>query len=66
MTARHLAGGRQFDLVKADIANDIRGRLLVGHSIEKDLRVLGLSHPKWNRRDIATYPPFATVNIDKY
>lgn len=44
--------------VQHSVSALIKGRVLVGHSIENDLRVLLLSHPKKDTRDTARYPPF--------
>jgi len=47
----------------------LSGRVLVGHAIENDLRVLKLQHPLCDIRDTATYLPFMRVDMasrDKY
>nr|XP_026500034.1 RNA exonuclease 4-like [Vanessa tameamea] len=50
-----LENGRDFSLVKNQVANLIQARILVGHSIHFDLEVLQLSHPESKRRDLAKY-----------
>lgn len=40
-----------------------RGRVLVGHAIDNDLKVLGIQHPQGDIRDTATYLPFMRVDI---
>merc|ERR1712018_800440 len=41
-----------------EVAEILRGRVLVGHSLKHDLRVLFLDHPKRDIRDTASYKPF--------
>lgn len=47
--------------VQKEVAEIIRGKILVGHSLKNDLSVLFLSHPKKNIRDTARYKPFKKV-----
>jgi len=47
----------------------LSGRVLVGHAIDNDLRVIDIQHPLHNIRDTATYLPFMRVDMasrDKY
>jgi RNA exonuclease 4 len=41
-----------------DVAALIKGKVLVGHALKNDLKVLMLSHPRMMIRDTATYRPF--------
>lgn len=53
----HLVGAPPFETVQQQVADIITGRLLVGHSLDHDLKCLLLSHPKKMTRDTARYPP---------
>ncbi|KAJ6575030.1 hypothetical protein B0H19DRAFT_624101 [Mycena capillaripes] len=48
----------QFNVLQQHVANLIRGKIIVGHSIWNDLSVLGIPHPAVNTRDVALYQPF--------
>lgn len=50
--------GRPFTEVQLEVADIIRKRILIGHSIKHDLKVLRLSHPKRRIRDTQRYKPF--------
>jgi len=50
--------GADFKDVQLEVAEILRGRILVGHSLKHDLRVLFLDHPKRDIRDTASYKPF--------
>lgn len=39
----------------------LKGKMLVGHALQNDLKVLMLSHPKMNIRDTSRYPPFMRI-----
>lgn len=43
------------DLVVEKVADIVKGRMLVGHSIHNDLEVLKLNHPSVDIRDTAKY-----------
>ncbi|VDQ02423.1 unnamed protein product, partial [Trichobilharzia regenti] len=49
---------RPFHEVHKEVADLIKNRVLVGHSILKDLHVLRLSHPRRFIRDTSRYRPF--------
>ncbi|KAK4534828.1 hypothetical protein CDCA_CDCA03G0853 [Cyanidium caldarium] len=51
------ADAASFREVQAEVARWIDGRLLVGHELQNDLRVLLLSHPRRRTRDTARYRP---------
>ncbi|KII93892.1 hypothetical protein PLICRDRAFT_171594 [Plicaturopsis crispa FD-325 SS-3] len=48
----------QFNIVQQHVADLIKGKVLVGHSIWSDLSVLGIPHPAVATRDVALYQPF--------
>ncbi|RVE41515.1 hypothetical protein evm_013835 [Chilo suppressalis] len=56
-----MLNGEDFNVVQKDVANIIKGRILVGHSLKNDLAVLFLSHPKRNIRDTSKYKPFRKI-----
>ncbi|VDO53152.1 unnamed protein product, partial [Schistosoma margrebowiei] len=49
---------RAFNDVHKEVAELIKNKVLVGHSILKDLKVLRLSHPRRFIRDTSRYRPF--------
>ncbi|KAF2226728.1 ribonuclease H-like domain-containing protein, partial [Elsinoe ampelina] len=57
VTEWHLRKGyaRPLDEVRAAVAGLMRGRVLVGHALGNDLKVLGLDHPGYAVRDTARY-----------
>jgi len=44
--------------VQTLVANILRGKILIGHALENDLKVIGLQHPWSDIRDTAQYAPF--------
>jgi len=36
----------------------LKGKILIGHGLENDLKVIGISHPYCDVRDTATYQPY--------
>jgi RNA exonuclease 4 len=56
----HLKPGyaRPFKEVQKDVSIFLEGRVLVGHAIGGDLKMLMLSHPKRDIRDTSRHPPF--------
>ncbi|XP_023949041.2 uncharacterized protein LOC112053738 [Bicyclus anynana] len=56
-----LVHGEDFATVQKEVAEILRGRILVGHSLKNDLGVLFLSHPKKNIRDTSRYKPFKKI-----
>ncbi|XP_063836296.1 uncharacterized protein LOC135085427 [Ostrinia nubilalis] len=58
-----LRNAPSFSNVQAKVRNEISGCLLIGHSVaDVDLKMLGLTHPSHNIRDVAQYPPFKKYN----
>jgi RNA exonuclease 4 len=44
--------------VQTLVATILRGKILIGHALENDLKVIGLQHPWSDIRDTAQYAPF--------
>ena len=58
ITPQLLRSARTFEVVQADIAKLLDGKILVGHAIKHDLEVLLLGHPKRDIRDTSRHPAF--------
>ncbi|KAL5535483.1 hypothetical protein ACEPAF_3577 [Sanghuangporus sanghuang] len=58
--AKHLLpdSAMPFNTVQSIVAEHIKGKVLVGHSLWHDLSVLGIPHPAVATRDVALYMPF--------
>lgn len=54
----NLKQGEEFEVVQKEVAEMLRGRILVGHALHNDLKVLFLDHPKKKIRDTQKYKPF--------
>ncbi|XP_028394840.1 RNA exonuclease 4-like [Dendronephthya gigantea] len=54
----HLRNAPNFVDVQNDVAALIKDKILIGHSISTDLKVLLLDHPRKRIRDTAKYKPF--------
>jgi RNA exonuclease 4 len=52
------SAARPFDEVQADVANLLKGRILVGHDVRHDLAVLELNHPTPQTRDTSRHSTF--------
>ncbi|NXX52743.1 REXO4 exonuclease, partial [Scopus umbretta] len=50
--------GEDFNTVQKEVADILNGRILVGHALSNDLKVLFLDHPKKKIRDTQRYKPF--------
>lgn len=50
--------GEEFEVVKKEVAEMLKGRILVGHALHNDLKVLFLDHPKKKIRDTQKFKPF--------
>ncbi|XP_030624547.1 RNA exonuclease 4 [Chanos chanos] len=53
--------GEDVKVVQKEVAEILQGRILVGHAIHNDLKVLLLNHPKKKIRDTQKYKPFKTL-----
>ena len=49
--------GEDFVTVQKEISDLTKGKVLVGHTLRSDLKVLFLDHPRQDRRDISEYKP---------
>ena len=49
---------QDFKTVQKEVSEMFQNRILVGHSIKNDLKVLFLDHPRKSIRDTAEYKPF--------
>ncbi|XP_054853113.1 RNA exonuclease 4 [Eublepharis macularius] len=54
----NLKTGEDFKVVQKEVADILKGRILVGHALHNDLKVLFLDHPKKKIRDTQRYKPF--------
>ncbi|KAM6184179.1 RNA exonuclease 4 [Erethizon dorsatum] len=54
----HLKQGEELEVVQSEVAEMLKGRILVGHALHNDLKVLFLDHPKKKIRDTQKYKPF--------
>ncbi|XP_070811611.1 RNA exonuclease 4 [Pituophis catenifer annectens] len=54
----NLKAGEDFKAVQKEVADILRGRILVGHALHNDLKILLLDHPKKKIRDTQRYKPF--------
>ena len=50
--------GEDFKAVQKEVSDILLGRVLVGHALHHDLRVLFLDHPRKDVRDTSKYKPF--------
>ncbi|KAF7386661.1 hypothetical protein HZH66_011113 [Vespula vulgaris] len=57
----HLKNGEEFSVVQKEVADILKGRILVGHALKNDLAVLFLSHPWRSLRDTSRYKPFRQI-----
>ncbi|KAH9982554.1 hypothetical protein BGW80DRAFT_1433895 [Lactifluus volemus] len=61
ITPAHLGpaySAQKFNDVQRLVADIIKDKVIVGHSLWNDLSVLGIPHPAVNTRDVALYQPF--------
>ncbi|XP_066569120.1 RNA exonuclease 4 [Amia ocellicauda] len=56
-----IKNGANVKVVQREVANIIQGRILVGHAIHNDLKILLLDHPKRKIRDTQKYKPFKQI-----
>ncbi|KAM6984654.1 RNA exonuclease 4 [Aplochiton taeniatus] len=53
-----IKNGEDVKRVQREVADILNGRILVGHAIHNDLKILLLDHPKKKVRDTQKYKPF--------
>ncbi|KAK1803634.1 hypothetical protein P4O66_021048 [Electrophorus voltai] len=56
-----IENGEDFKTVQQEVAQILEGRILVGHAIHNDLKILLLDHPKKMIRDTQKYKPFKKI-----
>ncbi|XP_031567176.1 RNA exonuclease 4-like isoform X1 [Actinia tenebrosa] len=61
-----LKNAPDFKTVQKEVADMLKGRILIGHAIKNDLQVLFLDHPKKDIRDTAKYKPFHKIAKSQY
>ena len=66
ITPHLLETARTLDVVQADVASLLDGRILIGHSVRNDLDALLLGHPKRDIRDTSRYPGFRQYSAGKH
>lgn len=57
----HLEEAKEFSLVQREVADLMHNRILIGHGIHNDLKVLFLKHPKYKIRDTSKYKPLKCI-----
>ena len=62
---RDLIGAPSFVEVQEKVAGFLKGRILIGHAIANDLKVLYLSHPRRDIRDTSKYKPLRKHSMGK-
>ncbi|XP_071430227.1 RNA exonuclease 4 [Pithys albifrons albifrons] len=55
---QNINAGEDFKTVQKEVADILQGRILVGHALQNDLKVLLLDHPQKKIRDTQKYKPF--------
>lgn len=58
----NLQSGEEFEIVQKEVAEILRGRILVGHALKYDLAVLYLSHPRRHLRDTSRFKTFRQLS----
>jgi len=64
--ARDLRDAPSFETVQKEVADLFRGRVVVGHAVDNDLKALLLSHPRALLRDTATFKPLREIAGTKH
>ncbi|KII74729.1 RNA exonuclease 4 [Thelohanellus kitauei] len=62
ITPESLIGAPSYTEVQYRVAELIKGKIIIGHSINNDLRVLKLQHPAKDIRDSSLYKPLRLKN----
>ncbi|KAL8944325.1 MAG: hypothetical protein Q9216_000510 [Gyalolechia sp. 2 TL-2023] len=61
ITPQSLQGARTFEMVQAEIARLLGGKILIGHAIKNDTDALLLGHPKRDIRDTSKHPVYRKI-----
>lgn len=56
-----IRNGEDVNTVRREVGEILRGRIVVGHAIHNDLKILLLDHPKKKIRDTQKYEPFKKI-----
>ncbi|XP_028287573.1 RNA exonuclease 4 [Parambassis ranga] len=56
-----IRNGEDVQTVQREVAEILQGRIVVGHAIHNDLKILLLDHPKKKIRDTQKYKPFKKI-----
>lgn len=57
--------GEEFEVVQKEVFDLLKGRLLVGHAVHHDLKVLFLEHPRSKIRDTSRFKYFRQISGGK-
>lgn len=60
-----LKRGKDFETVQKEVAAILKNKVLVGHALRNDLKVLMLSHPPKMIRDTSRFTPFRNVTMGR-
>ncbi|XP_067119607.1 RNA exonuclease 4-like [Centruroides vittatus] len=60
-----LKDGEEFEVVQKEVYDILKQRILVGHAVNNDLKVLYLDHPKSKIRDTSRYKYFRSLTRGK-
>ncbi|XP_050414429.2 RNA exonuclease 4 isoform X2 [Patella vulgata] len=61
ITPENIADGEDFFTVQKEVSQILKGRILVGHALSNDLKVLYLQHDKKNIRDTSKYKGYRSL-----
>ncbi|XP_076659112.1 RNA exonuclease 4 isoform X2 [Halictus rubicundus] len=61
----NLQNGEEFQIIQKEVAEILRGRILIGHALKYDLDVLYLSHPRRHLRDTSKFKIFKQLSDGK-
>lgn len=62
VSSRDMATAREFEEVQKEVAEILKDRILIGHSIKNDLVAMMLGHPKRDIRDTSKFSGFRKYN----
>ncbi|OEU12179.1 hypothetical protein FRACYDRAFT_191771, partial [Fragilariopsis cylindrus CCMP1102] len=63
ITAKDVKVGNSSAILRVQVERLLRGRLVVGHKVEDDLKALGLACPWTHVRDLAYFPAFLREKV---
>ncbi|XP_065324262.1 uncharacterized protein LOC135931227 [Gordionus sp. m RMFG-2023] len=66
MTYKDMNEGKSFKVVQKDVADILKDKILVGHALKNDLKVLYLTHPRSKIRDTSKHKFFCQAVKTKY